>query len=94
MGRARPSFHHHQNPHSYIRHQQQREASYNAENYTVPSVIKDKQFDHFDEITNKTNNIVNNINDVDVIVDDNWAYINEKIDYKFVFGCFFVLVFF
>ena len=74
----------------YVRHQQQREATYNTENYQVPSVIKEKQFDHFDEITNKTNissgatgnNLNSNLEGSNLNEDADWAYVNEKVDYK------------
>ena len=99
---SRPRFYNNNSPQSqYIRHhhnyhhqqqyqQQQREANYNTENYQVPSIIKEKQFDHFEEITNKPQNINernstsndNNNNNEATIDDENWTYINEKIDYK------------
>lgn len=74
--------------------QQQREASYNSDNYQVPSVIKEKQLNHLDEITNKTSKINQNQNTTNTSInttsnnnnnddlDDNWAYINETVDYK------------
>ena len=52
------------------------------ESYNIPSIVKEKDFTHLDDLTQQNNQLKRNEHSDDVNQEENWAYINQNVDYN------------